>query len=189
MDEHLKILIRKCQDNIGEAQSEIYQRYSPKLFSVCLRYADNYADAQDVFQDGFIIIFNKIKQYRFEGSFEGWMRRIMVNASIEKYRNRNHLYVVNEEITPDEFSFSDDYEEQHTDNESYGYDELIAFIRELPERYRQVFNLYVIENYSHQEISEMLHISIGTSKSNLSRAREKLKELIKKSKDIKIMSK
>src|SRR5690606_14899665 len=160
-------------------------QFSAQLFSVCLRYADNYDDAQDIFQDGFIMIFHKINQFRFEGSFEGWLRRIMVNCCIEKHRNKNYLYVINEELTPDESSD----EEEDIEPEEYSYDEILAFIRSLPDRYNQVFNLYAIEGYSHQQIAEMLQISVGTSKSNLSRAREKLKELIKKNKEIKVVSK
>jgi len=185
LDENLNILIRQCQEKRAGAQAEIYKKFSAPLFSVCLRYADNYEDAQDVFQDGFIMIFNKIKQYRFEGSFEGWMRRIMVNSCIERHRSKNHLYVVNEEITPEET----DEDETDFEFESYSYHDLLNFIRELPDRYRQVFNLYVLEEYSHQQIAGMLDISVGTSKSNLSRAREKLKELIKKNSEIKIVSK
>ena len=185
MDENLNILIRQCQEKCADAQAEIYKKFSGQLFSVCLRYADNYEDAQDVFQDGFIMIFNKIKQYRFEGSFEGWMRRIMVNSCIERHRAKTHLYVVNEEITPEETG----EEEADIEFENYSYRDLLNFIRELPDRYRQVFNLYVIEEYSHQQIAGMLNISVGTSKSNLSRAREKLKELIKKNSEIKIVSK
>lgn len=185
MDESLEILIRNCQENQRNAQSEIYTLYSARLFSVCLRYTNNYEDAQDIFQDGFIMIFNKINQFRFEGSFEGWLRRIMVNACIERHRGKNHLYVVNEEITADE---SLD-EEVELDSEDYTYDEILVFVRMLPDRYQQVFNLYAIEGYSHQQIAEMLQISVGTSKSNLSRAREKLKELIKKNSAIKTVSK
>lgn len=185
MDERLKILIKQCQANRTSAQAELYNQFSAQLFSVCLRYADNYDDAQDIFQDGFIMIFHKINQFRFEGSFEGWLRRIMVNCCIEKHRNKNHLYVINEELTPDENSD----EEDDFESEDYTYDEILGFIRLLPDRYNQVFNLYAIEGYSHQQIAEMLHISVGTSKSNLSRAREKLKELIKKNKEIKVMSK
>lgn len=189
MDKQLKILIQNCQKNNPSAQAELYKTYSAQLFSVCLRYADNYEDAQDTFQDGFIMIFNKIDQFRFEGSFEGWMRRIMVNTCIEKLRNKNHLYVVNEEITSNEEPEEYSLDEANEDWEDLTYDELLNLIRQLPDRYRQVFNLYVIENYSHQDIAKILDISVGTSKSNLSRAKEKLKELLKKNTDIKIVSK
>lgn len=186
MDENLKNIILQCQNNQKEAQAELYRYYSANLFSVCLRYTDNKEDAKDCFQDGFIMIFNKIKQFRFEGSFEGWMRRIMVNGCLEKYRNRNHLYVVNEEITQDESPEFSEFEEEMEDRT---YEELLEIVRQLPDRYRQVFNLYAIENYSHQEISNMLNISVGTSKSNLSRAKEKLKELLKKNNEMKVLSK
>jgi len=186
LDERIHILIKECQAHKKSAQGEIYKLFSAQLFSVCLRYSDHYEDAQDTFQEGFITIFNKINQYRFEGSFEGWMRRIMVNTCIEKHRNKNHLYIVNEEF------ISDSEEDESTENEEFEdftYEEILAFVQELPDRYRQVFNLYVIEEYSHQEIAEMLDISVGTSKSNLSRAREKLKELIKKNNHIRVLSK
>lgn len=188
MDENLEILIRQCQENKRSAQAEIYKLYSAKLFSICKRYAGSYEDAQDVFQDGFIQIFKKIHQFRFEGSFDGWLRRIMVNTCMEKHRNNNHLYVLNEDITPqDEEDF---YMDEPTENtEDYTYEEVLDITQQLPDRYRQVFNLYVIEEFSHNEIAEMLNISIGTSKSNLSRAREKLRDLIKKNSTIKIVSK
>lgn len=186
MDENLKILIQQCQGNNRTAQAELYRTFSANLFSVCLRYTDNREDAQDCFQDGFIVIFNKIDQFRFEGSFEGWMRRIMVNSCLEKYRTRNHLYVVNEEITADESPEDAIVEEAWED---YSYEQLLEIIRQLPDRYRQVFNLYAIENFAHQDIANLLNISVGTSKSNLSRAKEKLKELIKKNSETKVLSK
>src|SRR5690606_13973604 len=136
----------------------------------------NYEDAQDTFQEGCITIFNKMEQYRLQGTFEGWMRRIMVNACIEKRRNKNHLYVVNENLIPEE----EEIEMEDEKEEDFSHDEILSFVQQLPERYRQVFNLYVVEEYSHQEIAQALNISSGTSKSNLSRAREKLKEMIKK---------
>ncbi|MFV0305705.1 MAG: RNA polymerase sigma factor [Moheibacter sp.] len=187
MDESLEILIRQCQNNKKSAQAEIYKLFSAKLFSVCLRYSNCYEDAQDGFQDGFILIFKKINQFRFEGSFEGWIRRIMVNTCIERLRTRNHLYVINEEITPD--AESEEIDSNEIELEPYSYNDLLGFVQQLPDRYRQVFNLYVIEEYSHQEIADLLQISIGTSKSNLSRAREKLKSLVKKNNTPIIMSK
>ncbi len=188
MDENIHILIQGCQANEREAQGKIYKLFSPQLFSVCLRYSNNYEDAQDTFQEGFITILNKIHQYRFQGSFEGWMRKIMVNTCIEKHRHKNYLYVVNEEIVTDTDNDSETENEEET-YEDHSYEEILSFVQQLPDRYRQVFNLYVIEEYSHQDIAEMLNISVGTSKSNLSRAREKLKELIKKNNNIRILSK
>lgn len=182
MSEQLDILIRKCQENNREAQSKIYELFAPKLFSICLRYSQNYEEAQDTFQEGFIIIFNKIHHFRFEGSFEGWMRRIMVNACINKHRNKNHLYVINEELTGQEETFDIEIEENQNSLENLTYEEILSYVQQLPNRYRQVFNLYVIEKLPHNEIAQKLNISVGTSKSNLSRAREKLKELLKNNK-------
>ncbi|GGE92548.1 RNA polymerase sigma-70 factor, ECF subfamily [Chishuiella changwenlii] len=164
----LENLIKQCQEKNRKAQEEIYLQFSPILFSICLRYADNYEDAQDVFQEGFVLIFNKIDQFRFEGSFEGWMKRIMVNLSLEKIKKNNRV------------SF-EDYENQYIQEDEeepqqdYDYQEILENVQNLPPQYKQVFNLYVFEEYSHQEIAELLCISIGTSKSNLSRARNILK--------------
>ncbi|MDX9705084.1 MAG: sigma-70 family RNA polymerase sigma factor [Weeksellaceae bacterium] len=180
MDEQLKILIRQCQENRREAQAEVYKRFSAQLFSVCLRYSNSYEEAQDVFQDGFILIFEKINQFQFKGSFEGWLRRIMVNSCIERHRKKIHLYVINDELCEDESVFaSDDFMNDFIEEKEYTYNELLEFVRQLPDRYQQVFNLYVIDGFTHQQIAEMLHISVGTSKSNLSRARGKLMTLIK----------
>ena len=167
-NETLENLIKQCQEKNRKAQEEIYLQFSPILFSICLRYADNYEDAQDVFQEGFVLIFNKIDQFRFEGSFEGWMKRIMVNLSLEKIKKNNRV------------SF-EDYENQYIQEDEeepqqdYDYQEILENVQNLPPQYKQVFNLYVFEEYSHQEIAELLCISIGTSKSNLSRARNILK--------------
>lgn len=186
MNEELEILIKNCQKNKRAAQAEVYKRYSSVLFSVCMRYAKSYEDAQDLFQDGFILIFNKIDQFQFKGSFEGWMRRIMVNLCIERLRSQNHLFVINEEITEDGDAAEAD--EIIEDEKRYSYEELLSFVHQLPDRYGQVFNLYAIDGFSHQQIAEMLGISVGTSKSNLSRAREKLVQILNKNHSEKIVS-
>lgn len=165
----LENLIKQCQEKNRKAQEEVYLQFSPVLFSICLRYASNYEDAQDVFQEGFVLIFNKIDQFRFEGSFEGWIKRIMVNLSLEKIKKNNRISFENYEnqLLQDE---DDDVDEQDFD-----YQEILENVQNLPPQYKQVFNLYVFEEYSHQEIAELLGISVGTSKSNLSRARNILK--------------
>lgn len=182
MDKELNTIIRQCQENRRDAQAEIYKRFSAQLFSICLRYSNSYEDAQDVFQDGFIHIFEKMKQYQFKGSFEGWLKRIMVNFCIERHRKRVHLYAINDETYMNNSSLSTDaYIMDFIEEKEYSYQELLEFIQKLPERYQQVFNLYVIDGYSHQQIADTLQISVGTSKSNLSRARERLVNLIKNS--------
>ena len=168
----LNELVKQCAKNDRKAQEEIYQLFSGKLFSICLKYSKNKQEAQDNFQDGFITIFNKIGQFKFKGSFEGWLKRVMVNTILLKYRQKNVLNLVTEEI-PDEVIVD-------IDDDEVSLDFLLNLIQELPDRYRMVFNLYVLDGYSHKEISKMLQIAEGTSKSNLARARAILKRKIEK---------
>lgn len=171
----LKQLINDCKNNDRKAQEQLYRLYSPKLFAVCLKYSRNYNEAQDNLQDGFLIIFDKIEQYSFKGSFDGWLKRIMINNVLQQYRNQTFLSLVNEEIEEDF--------ELNLEDENISLDFLLSIIQQLPERYRLVFNLYVLDEYSHQEIAEMLTINIGTSKSNLARARMILKDKIEQYKN------
>jgi len=166
----LKKLIVQCAKNDRKAQAEIYQIYAGKLFALCLKYSRNKQEAQDNLQDAFITIFNKINQFKHEGSFEGWMKRITINTALHKYRQKKLLSIVTEEI-PDEIVVE-------VDEEHISMDYLLKIIQELPDRYRIVFNLYILDGYSHKEIAKELNISDGTSKSNLSRARVILKEKI-----------
>ena len=156
------------------AQSEIYKLYADVLFGISLKYSRNYQDAEDTLQDSFLIIFDKIKQYNNKGSFEGWLKRIVINTALQKYRKKNHLQLI-KEVSDTEEVVEVDFEDTHLD---IGF--LLKLVQELPDKYRLVFNLYVLDSYSHKEISKMLNISEGTSKSNLSRARKKLKEKLEK---------
>lgn len=136
----------------------------------------------DVLQEGFIKIFRNLSQYKHEGSFEGWMRRIIINTALEKFRCRHNLYRVDDIIGIDE-------PEAHPDTEDYsGVEamELLEMVRELPPKYRMVFNLFAIEGYSHREIGEMMRITEGTSKSNLSRARSILQRKLEAEMGIKM---
>ncbi|MFY7729178.1 MAG: RNA polymerase sigma factor [Flavobacterium sp.] len=163
-------IIKDCQANNIKAQEQLYRLLAPKLFAVCLKYSRSRADAEDNLQDGFILLFDKIGQYRFQGSFEGWAKRLMINNVLQKYRTTGVFSLVTENI-PEE---ADVYVE--ADEVSMEF--LVKIIQELPDRYRTVFNLYVTDGYSHKEIAEMLGITDGTSKSNLARARMILKEKI-----------
>lgn len=163
-------LINDCKKNDIKAQEQLYRQYAPKLFSVCLKYSSNYTEAQDNLQDGFLLIFEKIHQFSFKGSFDGWLKRLVINNILQKYRTETLLSLVDEEIK--------DEVEIEVDDDNVSMEYLMKIIQELPERYRLVFNLYAIDGYSHQEIAEQLNINIGTSKSNLSRARLILKEKI-----------
>ena len=170
--EDLKNIIRECVAGDPKAQEALYHRYAPKMFGVCLRYARDRAEAEDNLQEGFVKVFTHIHKFRHEGSLEGWVRRIMVNVSLEKIRKQNMVYPVEDVAIYDSHHLSDDVVEKIT------ADELLVLVQELSPRYRMVFNLYVIEGMSHQEISEAMEISIGTSKSNLARARDILKRKI-----------
>lgn len=167
----LEQLIHDCQNNSIKAQEQLYRLFASKLFSVCLKYSRNYADAEDNLQDGFLIIFKKIGQYQFKGSFEGWAKRVMINNVLQKYRTEGVVELVNENIPDEEESIE-------VEDESVSMEFLLSIIQQLPDRYRMVFNLYVTDGYSHKEIAEMLDITVGTSKSNLARARIILKEKI-----------
>ncbi|GAA3777499.1 RNA polymerase sigma factor [Corallibacter vietnamensis] len=167
----LKQLIHKCINNETKAQSELYQLYSSKLFSICLKYSRNYAEAEDNLQDAFVTIFNKISQYKHKGSFEGWLKRIAVNTALQRYRNQGVFEIIDEsKIEIVEVTIDDDFD--------ISIDFLLQIIQELPDRYRLVFNLYVMDGYSHKDIADMLKITTGTSKSNLARARMILIEKI-----------
>jgi len=155
-------------------QEELYRRFSPRMYGVCLRYAGNAAEAEDILQEGFIKVYKKLHSFRGEGSFEGWIRRIFVNTAIEHFRRKNYQQPVTEHhentVEGKYLSVLDDLAEK----------DIMKLIRELSPGYRTVFNLYVVEGYTHKEIGEMLNISEGTSKSQLSRAKVILQDLVKK---------
>ena len=166
----LEKLILKCKKQDIKAQEELYRIYSGKLFGLCLKYSNNYQQAEDNLQDGFVTIFKKISQYQDKGSFEGWMKRIIINTALQKHRKEKFLNIINEDFLEEQ--------EVEIDEEDLSVDFLLKLIQELPPRYREVFNLYVLDGNSHKEIAELLNISQGTSKSNLARARSILKERI-----------
>lgn len=162
-------IINDCKKNYPKAQEQLYQLFAKKFFGVCLKYSSNYADAQDNLQDGFLIIFRKIEQFSGKGSFEGWAKRIMINNALQKYRGVRYMEVINENI-PDTAI--------EVDDENIPIEYLMRIIQELPDQYRLVFSLYVLDGYSHKEVAEILKITTGTTKSNLARARLILKEKI-----------
>jgi RNA polymerase sigma factor (sigma-70 family) len=173
----LEQLIAACKKNNMNAQEQLYRQFSSKLFAVSVKYSRNYVEAQDNLQDGFLLILNKIKKFENKGSFEGWAKRVLINSILEQYRKATFLEIVSDEI-PEQIDV-----ELETEDVSIEF--LMQIIQELPDRYRLVFNLYAVDDYSHKEISEQLNISVGTSKSNLSRARMILKNKIENQKKIK----
>jgi len=168
-------IIKACIKGNRVAQNKLYQLFSDKMYGLCLRYAEDEDEAKDILQDGFIKVFLKLKQFNNKGSFEGWIRRVIVNTALERFRDKNYLFAVNmaTEIEAADKSYN------HILSELSAND-LLKLIQELSPQYRMVFNLYAIEGYSHKEICKKLNIKEGTSKSNLSRAREILKEKVKK---------
>jgi RNA polymerase sigma factor (sigma-70 family) len=167
----LEKLISECKKNQPKAQEQLYRLFEKKFFGLSLKYSASYADAQDNFQEGFLIIFRKINQYSGKGSFEGWAKRILINNALQKYKGVRFMEVLTDNIPDVDVEINE---------EEISLDYLMQIIQELPDQYRIVFSLYVLDDYSHQEISEMLNISTGTTKSNLHRARLILKEKIEK---------
>jgi RNA polymerase sigma factor (sigma-70 family) len=166
-------LLEGCRRGDRKMQHELYNRFAPKMYGVCLRYASNAEEAEDILQDGFIKIFNKINSYRGDGSFEGWIRRIFVNTAIEHFRKRIYLQPISETeentVEGKYLSVLDNLAEK----------DIIQLVQQLSPGYRTVFNMYVVEGYTHKQIAEMLGISEGTSKSQLSRAKLILQDLVK----------
>lgn len=172
-----------CIRGDRRCQMALYELLSGKMFAVCLRYANDHNSAQDLLQEGFIKVYKNIHKFRREGSFEGWVRRIFVNTAIEQFRKNVTLYAIHE---------SETVKYEHFEGnafETLKHQDLMKMIQSLSHGYRTVFNLYVIEGYSHKEISDMLNISEGTSKSQLARARYLLqKKIMDTSRDVSLAS-
>jgi len=175
----LREIIEKCAKNNRAAQEELFKLFYGKMMGICMRYTKDRDRAQEVVQQGFIKVFDKLSEFDFKGSFEGWMRRIMVNASIDAIRKRNRQPF----STDEEFMFNDASVEQEDDSDEMliklKAEYAMEAIQSLSPAYQTVFNLYVIENYSHKEIAEILDISEGTSKSNLAKAKQNLRNILK----------
>ena len=159
-------IIQGCIDEQKAAQQYLYETYSPKKYFVCLRYARHASEAQDMLQDGFIKVFDNIGSFKFNGSFEGWIRRIIVNTALNYCRKSSFKH---------EKLGIEDYQDKIVQSKAVsnlGEKELLALIQKLPDGYRVVFNLYVIEGFSHREIGEMLDITESTSRSQLAKSRK-----------------
>ncbi|MBK7150013.1 MAG: RNA polymerase sigma factor [Bacteroidetes bacterium] len=153
-------------------QQMLYDMFSSKMFGVCMRYANEYNAAQDLLQEGFVKVFRNIDKFRGEGSFEGWVRRIFVNTAIEHYRKQVNLYA----LVDNEVKAYENYDNNAL--ETLKEQDIVKMIQKLSHGYRTVFNLYVVEGYSHKEIGDLMGISEGTSKSQLARARYLLQKMI-----------
>ena len=167
-------LINGCIRENAACQKEVFNRYAGHMLGVCQRYARNTDDAQDILQDSFIKVFSKIGQFKFEGSFEGWIRKIVVNTALKKYS----LVRYSKELTGYEVNENNG---GNVDPAAYAHlteKDLLVLINSLPDGYRLIFNLYVIEGYQHEEIASMLGIQPGTSRSQLVKARTMLQKQI-----------
>lgn len=172
---NIEKIIQGCKKDDRKSQKQLYDIYTPVLFGICIRYAQDRPEAEDVLQEGFIKILTKISDYTGKGSFEGWMKRIMVNTAITHY-HKNKKYTNN-------FDFQE-IKESKIDgsaykNNEFTKDELLNVIKSLPEGYKIVFNLYAIEGYKHKEIAKKLSIDVNTSKSQYSRAKKLLRSKLK----------
>ena len=169
---NLKHLIKGCKKQDLKAQSELYNGYKDILFTICLKYCKNVEEAEDNLQDAFMAIFKNITKYNGKGSFEGWMKRIVINKAIDRYKKDTFINVmINDDLLADTGI--------DTSQLTLPLNVILNTIQELPDRYRLIFNLYEMDGYTHKEIAKLLTISEGTSKSNLHRAKLILKEKIK----------
>ena len=171
MSEHH--LIQACKQGEMWARKELYETYAPSMMSLCRRYMSNYNDAQDVLQEGFLKIFTVIGQYSGKGAFGAWIRKVFVNTALEHIRKRSR---VNERELLNDYQM--DFQDDYPDVEKVSEDDLVRCIAELPEMYRTIFNLFVVEGYKHMEIAEMLDIPESTSRSYFFRARKLLQEKV-----------
>ena len=169
-------LIRGCVRDDQSSQRQLFHKYAGKMLAVCQRYARNPMDAEDIVQDAFIKVFDKLHQFKSEGSFEGWIRKIVVNTALKKYT----VIRYEKEISGYEVKERDENTTEASAYSQITEKELLGLINNLPDGYRLIFNLYVIEGYQHEEIATMLKIQPGTSRSQLVKARNMLKnQLIK----------
>ena len=167
----MQLLIKGCIRNDRESQRLLYQHYYGYALSICIRYCQTKEEAREIVNDGFLKVFKKIGQYKMDTSFNAWLRRIMVNTSIDLFRKEKKYYhMVSYEDVPEDYAYNANIVDD------IGHTELIGLIQNLSPAYRTVFNLYVIDGYTHKEISDMLEISEGTSKSNLLKARARLRQ-------------
>jgi len=169
-------ILEGCIKGERGAQERLYRHYAPTMLGICLRYTKSREEADDVMQEGFIKVFLNIERFRQEGSFEGWIKRIMVNTALNYYHKAKKL---NSHRNIDDIRETDIIEDDEPMPKTrFSQQEMLDAIQELPEGYSKVFNLYVFEKYKHKEIAEMLNISVNTSKSQLSKSRIYLKKVL-----------
>lgn len=169
-------LIEGCKRQDRKCQQQVYSTLYGKMLAVCYRYARDNDEAKDILQDGFMKVFEKIERFNSGGSFEGWVRRIIVNTAIDYYRKRKKEFLIE-----DETNIKDEAEWKDIEEDAYSglsVNSVVECIQQLSPAYRTVFNLYIMEGYSHQEIADEIGISVGTSKSNLAKAKANVKKML-----------
>lgn len=181
-ENQLKSLIDECLRNNRKSQQLVFRTFYGKMMAVCRRYTSDDDQAKDIVQDGFIKVFKNLERFNYQGSFEGWIRRIMVNTAIDFTRKQKSSNQLSNETKPieDYGDIAIEDEEEIPEEFQLEVSDIKKGMSELSTAYRNVFNLYVFENYSHQEIAEELNISVGTSKSNLAKARANMKKILLK---------
>ncbi len=172
-DQQESELIKKCLDNDPAAQNKLYNLFAKKMMAVCYRYSKNLEDAEDTLNEGFMRVFEKLSSFKGSGSFEGWIRKVMVNVALEKFRKKNIQF---SDVNLNDAAHAVQMDKQEDVLSQLNAKELLNLVQKLPPVYQMVFNLYVFEGLKHKEIADQLGISEGTSKSNLSDAREWLKK-------------
>jgi len=174
-------LIEGCKNGKRRFQNLLYQRYSRRMFAVCLRYSNNQTEAEDILQEAFVKVFRNISNYTGIGSFEGWMKRIMINTSLTQYQKNKKMGISVDLESIEPFLTDDDSKsEQNNAAINISSEQLLALIQKLPEGYKHVFSMYALDGFSHQEIADSLGIALNTSKSQLSKARRYLQKEIEK---------
>ena len=169
-------IIKQCIAGNSKAQEKLYNFYARRMKGICVRYAKSVFEAEDIFQDAFIKVFTYLVNYKMEGSFDGWIRRIVVNTAIDHYKKNQSL-----EKHFEQYDGADEIETENVTIEQKLYaDDLLKILSLLPDGYRLVFNLYAIEGYHHKVIADLLNITEGTSKSQLSKARRYIQHLLPK---------
>lgn len=171
-------VVEGCVKGDHKCQKILYKSLYSSMMGVCYRYTDRPDDAKDLFQDGFIKVFDKIGKYNFKGSLQGWVRRIMVNNALDHYRKEKNKFAFSETSVETDSIKADEIEEGFYDELSA--EELLEMVQQLTPSYRTIFNLFVMEDYTHSEIADLLEISEGTSKSNLAKAKRNLKQMVLK---------
>lgn len=171
-------ILGRCKNGDRIAQQQLYEHFKGKMFAVCLRYSNSRADAEDSLQEGFVKVFRDLHQFRGEGSFEGWLRRVIVNVALQNLRKQKGGLQFTE-LENKEYKLSTE-EDDSVFDENEKAEALIKLMQKMPTGFRTVLNLYVLEGYSHQQVAEELGISVGTSKSQLNRAKVFLKNLLEK---------